>query len=358
MGGQALQIAKTRRYEKDEYFALVPEVVERLKSYFADVHVVQAYANKPSFGDMDILVKAENVDFKVSEMIQNEFAPQEIARNSHVYSFDFKELQIDVILVKPKFWETSKVYYSFNDLGNLMGRVANRIGLKYGHFGLGFKHTHNGRSYGDIVISQDLPKVFAFLGFSWEKYQEGFNELEDVFEYVIDSELFTPQLFAYENLDHQNRTRNAKRKTYQAFLDYLVEHKDTIDVDSSYVRYHKGTNMTEREWETLAEVDAFFGTNVVEQIQAWNRKLEKRDAASKKFNGKVIMEKYGFEGKELGDKIATFKKRFPNEEIFYDFVSNTSLDEIFRRFENANKIIKPGVKRITLGNDSESRELF
>ena len=40
--------------------------------------------------------------------------------------------QIDFIKVGEENWETSKNYFSYNDLGNLMGRLAQRLGVKYG----------------------------------------------------------------------------------------------------------------------------------------------------------------------------------------------------------------------------------
>lgn len=347
MGGNALNIA-TRRYNKKEFFELVPEVIKKLKTLFPEVHVTTAYKNKPSFGDMDILVKAENVNFVVKDELQKLFNPKEIARNSHIYSFDYKELQIDVILTKPKHWETSKIYFSYNDLGNFVGRIANRFGLKYGHFGLAYNHTHNGRGYGDIHISSDVEKIYEFLGFDWERFQRGFDELEDVFEYVVTSRYFTPQLFDYENLDHQNRTRNRKRKSYQLFLEYLKENEDIINVDENYEHRKKETNMSFSDFKSIKKADEFFETDVLGQIKKWNEKLKKRDEAAEKFNGKTIMEKYGFEGKELGDKLGKFKNQFPNDETYYQFIAGTSLDKIFQRFESANRMNLKNVKRITL----------
>jgi len=347
MGGNALSVA-TRRYEKKEFFELVPEVTRKLEEIFPQVHVTTTYKNKDSFGDMDILVESGSVNFVVRDELQKLFNPAEIYRNSHIYSFDYKELQIDVILTPPKDWETAITYFSYNDLGNFMGRIANRFGLKYGHFGLAFNHTHDGMGMGDIMISRDIPKIYEFLGFDYDKFLDGFNELEDVFEYVVNSKYFTPQLFAYENLDHQNRTRNAKRNSYQAFLDYIKENEDSLNTDESFVNRKKGTNMTEYEFKHLKRADSFFGVNTIEQIAAFQKRVKARKEAHTKFNGNSIMEKYGFEGKELGEKMKQFKSQFPNDEMYTNFIASSSLEQIFRRFESANKMNQKNVKRITL----------
>jgi hypothetical protein len=50
-----------------------------------------------------------NIDLK--KWIIEEFGATEVICNSSVYSFDYKELQVDFILTPPKYWETSQVYY-------------------------------------------------------------------------------------------------------------------------------------------------------------------------------------------------------------------------------------------------------
>lgn len=345
MGGQALSI-ETRRVDADEFKVLSYEVLDILRPHFNELHITQAYFNKPNFGDLDVLVQSDGITFNVYEKIQELFSPTEIYKNSHVYSFDFKGFQVDLILVSELNWFTSMHYFSYNDLGNLMGRVANQMGLKYGDYGLAFKHTHNGRGYGDILISQDMPKIFEFLGFDYNRYLDGFEELEDVFEYVVNSKYFTPQLFDYENLDHQNRTRNRKRKTYQAFLDYLEEKRDSLQVDENYKVRKKGTNMTRHELENLKKADEFFGSNTLETLVAFQLEIKRKEALKEKFNGKMVMERYGLEGKSVGDFLENFKKTFPNQEVFENFLEANETEEILKRADKFHKAKQVTMKRV------------
>lgn len=42
-----------------------------------------------------------------------------------------------------------------------------------------------------------------------------------MFKYVLSSPYFDPSIYLYENLNHINRTRDRKRKTYNMFLEYI-----------------------------------------------------------------------------------------------------------------------------------------
>ena len=66
MGGNALKNTETRRYERDEYFALVETVLARLRSLpsFRErrMAAIPAYGTKESFGDMDVLVASDGLN--------------------------------------------------------------------------------------------------------------------------------------------------------------------------------------------------------------------------------------------------------------------------------------------------------
>lgn len=99
MGGNALKNTTTRRYAADEYFAVAEEVMQKLIDNIGVVQadVIEAYRTKESFGDADILYStAPGQGIHVAD-IQRFFNPNEIVKNGDVISFDYKELQIDLI---------------------------------------------------------------------------------------------------------------------------------------------------------------------------------------------------------------------------------------------------------------------
>jgi hypothetical protein len=47
-----------------------------------------------------------------------------------VISFEHKELQIDLIFTKESQWESSKLFFKFGDLGNLIGKMVKTIKIE------------------------------------------------------------------------------------------------------------------------------------------------------------------------------------------------------------------------------------
>ena len=325
MGGNALSV-NTRRYSRMEYEDICQEVQYKLESLGIESVVPESFGAKDSFGDLDVLILAKSLGVKnMKDIIEDHFEPNEIYRNSHVYSFDYKEFQIDFILVKTKYWETSYEYYSYNDLGNLIGRVSYQMGFRYGHYGLKlvYNHPKGGKKF-EMIVSQDVKKILEFLGFDSYVYTQGFYELEDIFDYVIYSKYFNPKIFQYEALNHQNKTRNKKRKNYASFLDYI----DTIDIKNPY-------EYKDKDYYVKMAED-FFGLNIVEQIEVWKNEVALDEVVSKKFNGHIIMEHHpNLKGKELGHAITNFKKEVGD---WREYVMNTHIDDILNNFKIINNL--------------------
>ena len=325
MGGQALKSTYTRRYSKEEYTKITEEVQSKLKSLDIKSRVPKSYQSKESFGDLDVLILAESLKEKdMLDILNDHFKPNEIYKNSHVYSFDYKEFQIDFILVKTKYWDTSYYYYSYNDLGNLIGRVSYQMGFRYGHFGLKLVYNHHkgGKKF-EMILSQKTFDILQFLGFDPDVYADGFNDIEDIFDYVIMSEYFNPKIFQYDALNHQNRTRNKKRKTYAAFLEYVEAYNG---VPYEYKDKDFYVKMAEN----------YFGLNIVKQIEIWERKVAIDEMVSEKFNGRIIMERFpNLKGKELGNAIGKFKNEIEN---WNNFILANNLDIIFNKFKEINKL--------------------
>lgn len=306
MGGQALKIAKTRRYHVVEYFFIKEEVQELLASKGLKTAIPKSYSGKSSFGDLDVLLLNDVDTFKSitpRDIIVELFNPTEIYQNSHIYSFDYKEFQIDIILVTPKNWETSIIYFSYNDLGNFMGRIAYQMGFRYGDYGLKlvYRHEDGGRKF-EKILSTNPAQIFEFLGFDWNTYEKGFHTLEQIFNFVIESKYFNTDIFQYEQLDHQNRTRNKKRKNYAAFLEYIK------DVERQY------TYASKDEYVDLAE--KFFSIDLRTEIDGWKKIVDEQKRASAKFNGNVVMEYFPLRGKELGEAMKNFRDYFDNLSSF------------------------------------------
>lgn len=326
MGGKALKLhgLETERKSTKDFLRICDEIQPIINGYGISTHVVKCYHNKETHGDLDLLLKIDhevyNKGINIKELIKNEFNPQVIHNNGGVYSFDYDNFQIDLIPVKEKNWEVSKTFFDYSPVGNLMGKSAHKFGMKYGFKGLEYPFRNfNGRLSRNITISKDIEKIFNFLGYDYERYLKGFDTLEEIFEWVVNSKYFNYDNFQYENLNHIDKKRNKKRTDYNQFL--------------TYINNYSGKNYNfKRKEDYLSDINNYFPeVKLFEQLKELKRKDEEKRLMADKFNGHLIMEKTDLKGKELGQAMNNFKKSLDN---WNEYCLNTDADTIMKEFLN------------------------
>ena len=336
MGGNALKVP-TRRYERTEFEEISKELLDTLSKTFKRAEMPLYYKNKPSFGDADILISTDGYNGNIRDYITDTFKPNEIVHNGNCYSFDYKEIQVDLITVSGERFDTNIFYLSFNDMGNFIGKIAHGFGLKYGQDGLTYDHNFKGSNIGRVFISKDYKKIFEFLDLSYDRYLQGFDELVDIFKFITASKYFNWEYVQLENNNKINRDRDKKRKSYNAFLEYI---DNNVRDDIHKYEYFKDKS------DYIPMINEFFPeANLELEI----RRLEYEHCRSlyikAKFNGGDVMRNYGFKGKELGDVLTGFKEfinnRFSNE-LAYDklMIINTKgiIYQFFELYLNTNNI--------------------
>lgn len=334
MGGRALKETFTRRYTREEFDKASAEIREKLKPYFADTAIPLFFKNKETFGDIDVICNVgDNFTHNMRDLINELFSPNQIFHNGNCWSFDYNEVQVDLITVAPEHFETNKMYLSYNDLGNFIGRIAQKFGLKYGQEGLWYKHKFKGSYIGIVPISTDYPKIYNFFNLDYSKWEKGFDELEDIFKFVYESEYFDGSIFQMDQLNKINRDRNKKRSSYTSFLEWIDNQPE------------RNYNFNEKEDYILQIDEAFPEANLIEEIRRLEYEHCKELYIKSKFSGKHIMEKYGLQGKELGDAIIGFKSFVISKkdmaylggkyfgESFEEYILRKTKDEIFNFFE-------------------------
>lgn len=321
MGGNAIKGAV--RLDRDDYFALEKEICGLLEWAGVPVYSIAAYTSKSSFGDMDLLV---HIDYYHPELIVYGLAATEVVRNGSVTSMgipcDQGLFQVDIIAVNNPLW--AQVYFSYNDLGNLMGRIAHKMGFKYGHDGLRYvlRDPDNPSCIvKELLVSYDLEKVFDLMGYDFLQYWENdnlgkFETLEDIFKYVVDNPYFDPDIYLLQNRNHIARVRDKKRPTYTAFLKWLEDKPELKRMD----------------WQEEGVKEAIRAEMLEEAFSLWpDFKKEydetltqlSRDKELKKWwNGNTVRAVTGLEGKELGQFMSHFRNSFNGlpETHFYHWV--------------------------------------
>lgn len=377
MGGNALNHAFTRRYQKEEYFALWSEINLRLKECFPNTQygLVKSVEAKTSFGDMDILIEKSSAPENWREDVIRLLQPTEVfgtvrgadpndpyiiipglivhnQANSPTLSLDFKECQIDFIET-PEFG-CSMGYYSYNDAGNLMGRVAFSQGMRLTHYGLvlpvmastrapeeAYMPVLTGtRSLGEVVASNNFYEAIDFLGFDAEHHRRGFKTLEEMFGYIVANPRFDPWYFSLANRNSTDRIRDKKRPTYNAFLKWVDENKITAGPDAEKL-------WTGNEGKKI-EVAALCGSkfrqaclerfpNVAQLIQEKVEADQHKRIAKTKFNGNLVNEWTGLTEIQLGAAMDLFRDTFQDEANMVRWIATSTPAEIHKRFMESQK---------------------
>lgn len=310
MGGNALKNTVTERKSAQDYIHILFAVMERLQKLFPGTRIapILSYAEKETFGDLDLLVCSDNLPANWTAMVKAEFAPNEFISNGGVHSFDYDKFQIDLVMSPEHEMDFAAVYFSFNDLGNLMGRIANIYGFKYAHNGLWkVVRDDKGEPIGKALVTGNPAEAFYFLGYDFKRYRQGFRDLEAIFEFVVSSRFFHSGAFQFENRNNKDSARDRKRPTYMAFLKWL-NGRQVVDpylwVDS---KTEQGAReKQERQDEALAHACLMypdFDIAVAKMVHEHTRHLKAKEL----FNGDIVRQLTGLQYKALGEFIAGLK---------------------------------------------------
>lgn len=315
-----MQHVGVERKPAKEYFEIAKEVLQLSKSFSDKSAIIPAYSEKESFGDLDCLaVISPTINTK--ESLKELFRPTDIQKNGDVWSFDYRKLQIDIICTSHRLFDVALHYYSYNDVSNLIGRVANKMGLKYGHRGLTYPvKANNSNVIGTVELSIQPSEILPFLGYDYDRFQKGFRDLEEIYTYVISSAYFDKTSFQEENLNHINRIRNRKRPTFTNFVQWLEQPKNA-DIPSFTYEKDKTPYIQKA-------LDYFKHNNTREQLQVILASHKKHEEAKTKFNGKLVSKITGLQSRELGELISNFAKQWGNRKELESWVLTSTPAQI------------------------------
>lgn len=257
------------------------------------------YRNKESFGDADILVVSDG-NLNMRSYIIDTFKPVEIFPNGNCWSFDYKELQIDIITASEEHFDSNYNYLCYNDLGNFIGRIAQGFGMKYGQEGLWLEYQFREQNIGTIPLTKDMRVILEFLDLSYDKYKAGFDTLEEIFEFISNSMYFNWKKFQLDELNKINRDRNKKRRSYMSFLEWVADNV----ADDKHEHY-----FYEDKTQYFQKIDnAFPDADLITEIRRLEYEHTRALYIKAKFNGGMVMRMYGFKDKALGDAMTGFKE--------------------------------------------------
>lgn len=319
MGGNALNVP-VRRMSKDEFQAAQEHVQRVLRAELGLLSFgIPAYRSKDTFGDIDILVQRDRqlgedgiprfFQEDLIDIAQTHFNARDFAPNTNMLSFDYRMspedeqgFQVDLIQIAPQYVQTSIAYYSYNDLGNFIGRIAHKMGVKFGHEGLLYLYRDGNYLFDTLTVSQDKDAILTCLGYDPKRHNQGFDTLEDIFEFAASTRYFNKDLFLLENRNHRARTRDRKRANYAAFLEFIAkndlpQYNYTVDEDKSVWLPHLFQHFP----------------HFKQQFEETTQKFEYNKILKEGFNGKILGQATGLSGKELGAFMGAFKQHLGDE---------------------------------------------
>lgn len=290
MGGNLFE--GSSRLSTEDYHKLYRRFSESsLRSHCIDFELTSSYSSKSSHGDMDIVICG--VEDSFYSILEEEFKPTASSFNGNVKSYLIDGFQVDFIIVSEEEFDNALLYYSFNDLGNLLGRITKYYGFTWGHKGLIHEKSK-------LLVSLYPEEIFRFFNFKDPFFYE--NELitlNDLFEFVESFTLFDPRFYVWQNRNHEGRHRDKKRDNYVKFLSKLEETyknviKDPLPPCNKELWLLKALNF----------FPAFQQRYFQYQYQQEDKKL-----ISQKFNGNIVSELTELKGAELGKLMKYLKSK-------------------------------------------------
>ena len=302
MGGTAFvaQGYESKRMNKDQFNKIKEEIYNFLDLLNIDYYDIPYIREKETFGDLDVVVISENSN-TLDKIIANRHKLDSYVyfnRNKDLMSMLYKGHQIDFISTKKEYSDSHAHYLSHNDLGNLLGRTIKQAGYKHGHNGLFYVYREGDSFKKEIPITTDINVTLGVLGLNSTLFHNGFDNFEDMFEYVTTSPYFNPVRYELSNLNNRNRVRDKKRANYAGFLKYIKENKFTTSI----------------QMKSPFEVFPFL-VQAVEEIKSARKK---ESEIKSKFNGDLCMKYTDLTGKELGIFINRIKLKYPDIHLSSD----------------------------------------
>ncbi len=296
MGGK---LFNAPRVNDDEY--------KRLQKYFADKFAEinrqtwfpDGFKKKETHGDLDIIVEGAAI---ASDELMRMFDLRHewVSRNSNVISIYYEgKAQVDLCFHPYEECQTAFDYLRCADASNLIGKICHSLGFKLGHKGLVYPvNLSDCEQIGDVFISSDRKEILEFLDLDYQKWEDNFDDAEELYNWIVKSKYFNPAQFQYENLNHVSRIRDRKRPVYAGFIKWLQENP----IQNEFV---PGRNKAEYFWNALLFFDCADVLGKIEDMINTRRDVK---AANKVFNGDLVREWTGLEGKELGSILTRFKE--------------------------------------------------
>jgi len=338
MGGNAMQAYGAKRVDADLAHQKACEVSQALDQVLTNhgitrlCHVIRAYREKATFGDLDLLVQQEAVDAIGQKRIVNELGSL-LGHDLPYYQVHPKapqfhtalplegggSLQIDFQMIPEITFDYAKDYFAWNDLSKLMQILGRTMGgINFGVDGLSRSVKHKGQVIGHVTFTRDFNEALDFLGYDVERFSQGFDNLEAMYEFAVKNTRINSSMYQWENRTSRGRGQDMDRPTYLGFLEWMKGRDLPVDEPVDGIDWV--AKAYERFPSAHAERDALFA------------ELSALDSFRVRFNGGVVTKLTGLKGESLGIFMKAYRKH-EGEDVFVKKVLAMSDEDLHARIQ-------------------------
>ena len=220
---------KTYNKSGEEYFTIKQQIFARLIEIGIAFREVLYTKDKGDFSVLNVLVS-----FKSKNPIEiiSYFNPKQILCNlNKYYSFDYtcnnsiEPFHINFIDVQNL--DMALFYLSYNIVSSILSCIALSIGLDYSIDGLTVSLLKNATLCEDkryknieILLSNNPEDICNFLGLNYSNWIVGFDNQNDIFEWVTKSMFFQPNYFKTDTFNSR-RCSHKKKVVITEFRNYI-----------------------------------------------------------------------------------------------------------------------------------------
>ena len=396
MGGNALKKVKASRINLKIYDLIKQEILKTFESILSNnIAFPTEIPGKTDFGDLDILYTAKtmafnsdeqnNVSFNLRDFIIETYKTPDIVTNGSVISFAYpfdrikhllettettettdttKPIYFQVDFIKTNNLKMGLFYFSYGDLGNILGRITKYHGLRLGDHGLFLNlsaetlseyYEHSGQNIcrptdlcgniipyttlavsDEILLSIDPSKICLFLGLNYEMWQTSFLTLNDIFEWIKSTSLFSAKIFCETNLNYIHKEKIKIRPMYNKFVESLTESLTESHTKSHTESHTKSLNNLTDQMDKSnkpnkpnKQLESIFYFDKISDMHQIINNVQTKKIRNDKFNGSKLIN-LGIEQKQLGDYIKTFKSYIDDKfnMDFNEWIDNNDTEEI------------------------------
>lgn len=290
-GGVFAKTHEVQRLNNEELERVSSFITSKLEAAGIKSYAIKSIKEKSDHGDIDILVSTHDGILKLFD----ESLPNSLNADALSILFDMK-YQVDFIKVRSiDCWELSRLFYDFNDCGNLIGRLLNRNSFSFKPHGLYAVYRTPVRKY-DIFLNNSIEDVLLLSGLDIERYNQGFDTYKDLFKFIASSRYFGKSIYRYENMTNAQRFRDKKRKTYTAFVEWM-EQQDLPEQQKEFDYRPEDYSNFNSEKEIIDAEEHY--DNIY------------RNA----FNGHIVTEITGLTGEQLGSFMKFVKNKYTKDQL-------------------------------------------